>query len=60
MNTTKHPEVRSRVTPLRRLIGGTYVPRTGRSIPAQSAEETQRARNRERPARSDGRCPAGG
>jgi hypothetical protein len=27
MNTIKQPEVRSRVTPLRSLLGGTYVPR---------------------------------
>ncbi|MFI6273628.1 hypothetical protein [Streptomyces sp. NPDC050988] len=58
MNTTKHPEVRIRVTPLRRLKGDTYVPRTVRAVPAQADDDTSRARSRERPTRSDGRRPA--
>lgn len=34
MNTTiKQPEARSRVTPLRSLLGGTYVPRRGGTRP---------------------------
>jgi hypothetical protein len=31
MNTTQLPAVRSRVTPLRALLGGTYVPRHDRT-----------------------------
>ncbi|MFD3373049.1 MULTISPECIES: hypothetical protein [unclassified Streptomyces] len=58
MNTTKHPEVRIRVTPLRRLMGDTYVPRTLRAVPAQTDDEAVRARSQERPTRSDGRRPA--
>jgi hypothetical protein len=35
MNSTEQPETRSRVTPLRSLLGGTYVPRraVGRPCP---------------------------
>ncbi|MCX5603381.1 hypothetical protein OG418_44210 [Streptomyces phaeochromogenes] len=59
MNTTKHPEVRIRVTPLRRLRGDTYVPRTLRAVPAQPDDEALRVRSRERPTRPDGgRRPA--
>ncbi|GGN80740.1 hypothetical protein GCM10011579_066590 [Streptomyces albiflavescens] len=41
---TKQPDVRSRVTPLRSLLGGTYVPRRGGMRPVHrntSSESSQ-------------------
>ncbi|MEU5703773.1 hypothetical protein [Streptomyces aurantiacus] len=51
---TQQPEVRIRVTPLRRLSGGTYVPRGSRAVTAQ-ADEAACTGGRERPARTGGR-----
>ncbi|WP_221350703.1 hypothetical protein [Streptomyces beigongshangae] len=68
MDTTRQPQARIRVTPLRRLGGGTYVPRGGRPATApaddgrcarsRGSRENQESResreNRERPARTSG------
>ncbi|MER6136036.1 hypothetical protein [Streptomyces sp. NPDC001815] len=53
MDSTQQPEVRIRVTPLRRLIGGTYVPRGSRAVSAHGDEDLC-TRSRERPARTGG------
>ncbi|MET9567287.1 hypothetical protein, partial [Streptomyces tauricus] len=59
MDTTQQPEVRIRVTPLRRLSGGTYVPRGGQGTPVR-ADEAPCAARRTAVGRAAGRTGPGG
>ncbi|MFE9680201.1 hypothetical protein [Streptomyces sp. NPDC006285] len=57
----EQPGVRIRVTPLRRLSGGAYVPRGSRAATAQAvpaADDGACTRGREQTARTGARRPA--